>query len=135
MILNKTTKTSPDEGHQDQTHAQCRVDPAQGPARAPVLAQEAQTARMIKTTPMMTAVSVATGEAIKGGTTTGAGIGALLGLFIDVTSVWVPGLAGASLLHPLVSDDVFEPYRLEYQKQLKRGRYVMIAHGNAKEMN
>lgn len=103
--------------------------------------------------------NVTSGEAAKRGAITGAGIGALFDLLADVASVWTPGLgpllvagllaavllggiegatagaADAGLLHTVVSRNGSEPYLLKYQEQLKNGKYVMIAHGSAKEVN
>jgi len=102
---------------------------------------------------------VSVSEAAKRGAIIGAGIGGLFGLLIDAASVWVPGFgpmlvagplaaallgglegavagaAGAGLLDKILGQDVPEEYCLKYAEQLKRGKYLVIVHGSAQEID
>jgi lysophospholipase L1-like esterase len=98
------------------------------------------------------------GEAAKQGAITGASIGGLFGLLIDVASVWVPGfgpllvagpvalallggieraIAGAvvaELLSAMSGHTVSEQYLAKYNEALKHGNCLVIVTGTTNDI-
>jgi len=93
------------------------------------------------------------------GAATGAWIGGLLSLFIGTAFLWIPGfgpllvvgrlaalllagvegtmvgVAAGSLLGALASWGIAEERILDYEKQLREGKHLVIAYGTAEEVD
>jgi hypothetical protein len=101
---------------------------------------------------------VTAGDVAKGSAKTGAWFGGLFGLLIGAAFLWVPGVgplivagplsamllggiegavagaAGAGLLGALVGWGVSKKHILKYEEHLRGGKYLVIAHGNADDV-
>jgi hypothetical protein len=101
---------------------------------------------------------VTAGDVAKGSAKTGAWLGGLFGLLIGAAFLWVPGIgplfvagpfsamllggiegaaagaAGAGLLGALVGWGVSKKHILKYEQHLRGGKYLVIAHGSAEQV-
>ncbi len=101
---------------------------------------------------------VTAGDVAKSGAGTGAWVGGLFGLLVGAAFIWVPGFgpllvagpfaamllagiegaiagaAGGGLLGALVGWGVSRDHILKYEEKLKGGKYLLIAHGSAAEV-
>ena len=99
------------------------------------------------------------GDVAKIGAGTGAWVGGIFGLLVGVAFIWVPGFgpllvagplaaallggiegavaggAGGGLLGALVGWGVSKKQIIKYEERLKGGKYLVIAHGSAEEVN
>jgi hypothetical protein len=101
---------------------------------------------------------ITAGDVAKSGASTGAWVGGLFGILVGAAFLWIPGFGplmvagpfaaillggaegvltgavGGGLLGTLIGWGVSKKHIIKYEERLKGGKYLVIAHGSAEEV-